>query len=230
MSTARAEILARTRAALGAPTTGQTGPAGPVGPVTAAGELPRGYLAADDPWETGLPRPELLALLERRVVDYRATFTVASAADLPAVVARLLDGAARVVVPAGLDPTWLTRAEDAGAVVLVDDAPGLSVAELDAADAVVTASRLAIAETGTIVLDAAPDQGRRAISLLPDHHVCVVRADAVVRGLPAAIGRLATTRPMTWISGPSATSDIELSRVDGVHGPRRLDVVLLQEQ
>lgn len=225
MSTARSEVLGRIGAALGAPRRQR----GAFDEQTApAQDLPGRHLGADDPWETGLARPELLALLAERVVAYRATFTFASAADLPNVVARLLDGAARVVVPPGLDRTWIAAGEAAGTVVLVDGAPPLSVAELDAADAVVTASRLAIAETGTLVLDAAPDQGRRAISLLPDHHVCVVRADAVVRGLPAAIRRLDTTRPMTWISGPSATSDIELSRVEGVHGPRRLDVVLLQ--
>jgi len=154
--------------------------------------------------------------------------TRSTGSDVAAKVVALLADAGRVVVPGGLDAVWVDALRSAGATVLVDrpEAP-VPLADLDSADAVVTASRLAVAETGTIVLDGAPDQGRRAISLVPDHHVCVVRAADVVRGLPAAMARLDVTRPLTWISGPSATSDIELSRVEGVHGPRRLDVVLV---
>lgn len=219
MTSARDEVLERIRAALPPVRGGEA-------PVREAA-IPRTYLAADDPWETDQSRAALVALLGERVVDYRASFTVTSAAGLADVVAHLLDGASTVVIPAGLDRGWLATAQARGATVLVDGATPLELGRLDAADAVVTASRLAVAETGTIVLDASPDQGRRAISLVPDHHVCVVRADDVVRGLPAAMARLDVTRPITWISGPSATSDIELSRVEGVHGPRRLDVVLL---
>ncbi|MDP9407205.1 MAG: lactate utilization protein C [Actinomycetota bacterium] len=169
---------------------------------------------------------ELLDLLTDRLVDYKASVRRASPEQVPAVITELLAlrGARRVVVPAGLPADWTGPGVDA----LRDnpDSP-LSVAELDAVDGVVTASAVAIAETGTIVLDASPDQGRRAISLVPDLLLCVVRADQVVATVPEGIARLTPTRPLTFISGPSATSDIELNRVEGVHGPRTLDVVLV---
>lgn len=105
---------------------------------------------------------------------------------------------------------------------------GLTARDLDGIDSVVTGCRLAVAETGTIVLDTGPGQGRRALTLVPDHHICIVRApDETVASLPRALPLLDPHRPLTWISGPSATSDIELDRVEGVHGPRILDVVLL---
>jgi L-lactate utilization protein LutC len=199
---ARDEILGRVRDALAE-----------VSPAVAVPAAPR----APD-------RGDLVALFEERVADYRAVVTRCAAADLAAVVGEALAGAS-VVVPPGLD------LEIDGAVV--DPATGsghrdgLTAAELDRIDAVVTRARVGIAETGTIVLDHAPDQGRRAISLVPDLHVCIVHASQVVADVPDAIALLDPARPTTWISGPSATSDIELDRVEGVHGPRTLHVLLV---
>ena len=161
-------------------------------------------------------RGDLVALFDERVADYRAVVTRCTAGELGSTVAAAL-GSARAVVPAGLG------LEVAGSVV--DD--GLTAAELDALDAVVTRAAVGIAETGTIVLDHQPDQGRRAISLVPDLHVCIVDVTQVVADVPDAIAVLDPARPLTWISGPSATSDIELDRVEGVHGPRTLHVVLV---
>jgi len=165
-----------------------------------------------------------VALFAERVDDYRATVEVVTAAGLPAAVARALSarGARRVAVPVDLPREWLTEAE---VEPLVDDPP-LSVADLDGADGAVTGAAVGIALTGTIVLDAGSAQGRRALTLLPDFHLCVVRAEQIVTTVPEALDRLDPARPLTWISGPSATSDIELNRVEGVHGPRRLDMVI----
>lgn len=176
--------------------------------VSPAVEIPPAPRAPD--------RGDLVALFVERVEDYRAVVTRCAAADLEATVAGALGGA-RAVVPPGLD----LEVPDA----VVDE--GFSAAELDAVDAVVTRARAGIAETGTIVLDHQPDQGRRAISLVPDIHVCVVAESQVVADVPDAIELLDPARPLTWISGPSATSDIELDRVEGVHGPRTLHVVLV---
>jgi L-lactate dehydrogenase complex protein LldG len=157
----------------------------------------------------------VLSLFVERVEDYRAVVTRCASHEVEERVVAILDGA-RTVVPPGLE--WQLP----GAVV----DSGFSALELDDFDAVVTAAAVGIAVTGTVVLDHGPGQGRRALSLVPDLHVCVVRADQVVAGVPEAIARLDATRPQTWISGPSATSDIELNRVEGVHGPRTLHVVL----
>jgi L-lactate dehydrogenase complex protein LldG len=131
-------------------------------------------------------------------------------------------GNRRVVVPPGLDLPGLPAGVEA-----VADAQ-FTPAELDTFDGTVTAAAVAIAETGTIVLDGSPDQGRRAISLVPDYLLCIVRASQVVALLPEAITRLRPDRPQTWISGPSATVDIEFVRVEGVHGPRTLELIIVE--
>ena len=137
-------------------------------------------------------------------------------------------GPAPFVVPDGLDPSWTAQLGD-GIRTVADEQ--FASADLDGIDAVVTACAVGIATTGTIVLDHGGDQGRRALSLVPDMHVCVVRVDQVVHDVPEAVARLhpgdGMPRPLTWISGPSATSDIEVDRVEGVHGPRRLHVILV---
>lgn len=209
---AREEILARVRTALG------DGPSEDVVP-------PRGYRS------TGSHAPgsdEALDLLVDRLEDYRAVVEAVSSADLPSAIARVLAESGSVVVPDGVPPEWVDALTSVGLEVRTDR-PGapLATGDLDTVGAVLTACRVAIAETGTIVLDAGADQGRRVITLVPDRHVCVVRRDQVVESVPEAIAILQATRPQTWISGPSATSDIELSRVEGVHGPRTLHVLIV---
>ncbi|MER5770025.1 LutC/YkgG family protein [Streptomyces sp. NPDC001985] len=185
-------------------------------------EAARDYLASHTPDDPGV----LLDLLHGNLADYRAVVHRGTAGELPALIGRLLagHGARSVAVPPGLPAGWLSATT---AVRRSDDGP-LTAVELDAVDAVVTGCALAIAETGTIVLDAGPGQGRRALTLVPDLHICVVRApEQVVASVPHALPLLDPARPLTWISGPSATSDIELDRVEGVHGPRTLHAVLL---
>lgn len=160
-----------------------------------------------------------LNLLVERLQDYRAATHRVSADAVAALLSELLPG--RTVVPAGFPELWLSEVE-----VVRDDE--LTAQQLDDLDGVLTTCATAIAETGTLVLDAGPGQGRRALTLVPDHLVVVVFADQVVAGVPDALRQLDAVRPQTWISGPSATSDIELQRVEGVHGPRRLDVVLVE--
>jgi L-lactate dehydrogenase complex protein LldG len=171
-------------------------------------EIPRDYRREFDPAD--------LDLFVERLVDYKAV--VHRGASVAETI-KSICGTGTLIVPPGLDRSWLPSEVE----VLVDD--DLPAGRIDAADGVVTAAAVGIAETGTIVLDASPDQGRRIISLLPDLHICVIRPDQVVAAVPQAIARLDPTRPLTWISGPSATSDIELNRVEGVHGPRNLHVV-----
>jgi L-lactate dehydrogenase complex protein LldG len=166
-------------------------------------------------------------LLCERIGDYQAEVRRLPASELPTVIGQVFEkrSASRVGVPAGLPVEWLP----AGLQTIEDH--GLSPAELDRLDGVLTGCTLAIAETGTIVLSAGPIDGRRALSLVPDLHVCVVSEDQIVELVPeafAALGPLVVQerRPLTFVSGPSATSDIELSRVEGVHGPRSLVVLV----
>jgi L-lactate dehydrogenase complex protein LldG len=204
---ARSVVLERIRAALG------DGPA----PL----EAPRAY-------ETTLPAgTDVIERFHERVADYRANVHRVDDAQLPAAIARVLAGhdASRVVVPRGVPDAWFAMM--GSGLQPIDDDPPLTHAELDAVDGVLTGCAVAIAETGTIVLDAGPAQGRRVLSLLPDLHVCVVLGDQIVGTVAEALQRLDPMRPLTWISGPSATNDIELRRVEGVHGPRRLEVVIV---
>ncbi|OIJ92405.1 lactate utilization protein C [Streptomyces sp. MUSC 14] len=169
---------------------------------------------------------ETVDLLAENLADYRALVHRTAAEELPYLVMRLLAerGSPEVLVPSGLPPEWMSAADP----VRIHDRAVSTPQQLDRVGSVVTGCAVAIAETGTIVLDGSPDQGRRRITLIPDHHICVVRVpDQVVSSVPEALERLDPARPLTWISGPSATSDIELDRVEGVHGPRTLEVVLL---
>jgi L-lactate dehydrogenase complex protein LldG len=242
--TPRDEVLARIRRANSAAGVSDGGRA-------PSAQAEAGYRTAGD-----RDQAELLDLLADRLVDYRATVRRTTADRLAGEVAAALArrDAHRVVVPAGLDvfgpggpPDGLEVITDDGLHALVPaggadgsaavsaegDAPEAVVPDtgvLDSCDGAVTGAAVAIAETGTIVLDAGPDQGRRAITLVPDYHLCIVRADQVVELVPEGVERLAgaSGRPLTWISGPSATSDIELNRVEGVHGPRTLEVILVE--
>lgn len=214
---AREEVLSRVRSALGDVV--QPDPPLDV-PVT---------------WEYGraTAMPDVLDRFVEMCGDYRATVERCGSAEAAGRITTLLAGAAvrSVVLPEGLEPSWRQAIAGAG-VTVRDDAPPLSRAELDAVDGVVTAAAVGIAETGTIVLDHASDQGRRALTLVPDTHLVVVRADQVVSDVPEAVvwlqDAVAAGAALTWISGPSATSDIELSRVEGVHGPRNLLVLLVE--
>jgi L-lactate dehydrogenase complex protein LldG len=212
VSAARDAILARVRGA----TAG----------TQAAPPLPRGYLR-----QGTLDHPARLARLADRIDDYRAAVRHATAASLSAAIGETLAarGARRIGIPSGLADAWRPQGLE-----LVDDT-GLSPAELAQLDAVVTGCTVAIAETGTLILSGGPSEGRRALTLVPDLHLCIVGEDQVVETVPEAIEMLAPLvrlerRPITLISGPSATSDIELSRVEGVHGPRTLVVFILSKE
>jgi L-lactate dehydrogenase complex protein LldG len=214
VTAARDEILARIRAA--------NGPAVPGAEVDAAyAAIPRGYRRAHhDPAAS-----DIVALFAERAADYRAVVERVPSPDLPAAIARAITRpASTLLVPDGLPEGWLAELPDS--VTFVRDDPPLPPRELDAIDGVVTGCAVAIAETGTIILDHGPAQGRRALTLVPDFHLVVVGADQIAPDIADAIARLDPARPHTLISGPSATSDIELIRVEGVHGPRNLHVLI----
>jgi L-lactate dehydrogenase complex protein LldG len=136
-------------------------------------------------------------------------------------------GIISLAVPPDLPDEWLTEVVDAGRVTLFYDQPPIELAALDGIGSTLTGCAVAIAETGTIILDGGRYQGRRVLTLVPDHHLVIVRTDQIVPGVPDAVAKLRRDAPQTWISGPSATSDIELSRVEGVHGPRQFDVLIV---
>jgi L-lactate dehydrogenase complex protein LldG len=204
----REEMLARIRAA--------------TADITALPDVPRRYQPASR--GPGSADEALVGLFEERASDYRATVRRSTASEVARVIADAVAarGAGRIGVPGGFPAEWSALLTDA-----VD--PPLDVAALDGLDGAVTTVAIAIAETGTIVLDTGPGQGSRAFTLVPDYHLAVVRAGQIVAAVPDAVAALDPARPLTWISGPSATSDIELSRVEGVHGPRTLDIVIVRD-
>lgn len=215
---AREEILARLRTALAVPRRDA---------VMEPGDVPRGYQRADAPQETGTDRGKVLDLLVKRLEDYTAEVHRTSPAALPLAIAAALGDARTVIVPPGVEGSWTEAADIA---VLRDDGTA-GPRDLDGIDAVLTGCHTAIAMTGTVVLRSDDVSGRRSLTLFPDLHVIVVRAEQVVLGVPRGIERMAQDplAPWTMVSGPSATSDIELERVEGVHGPRRLRIVLVEE-
>jgi L-lactate dehydrogenase complex protein LldG len=213
-SPARAEILRRIPAALADVPKDETPEAVPVS---------RDYRLTDPS-----PREERIERFIERVAEYKAAVRRVAPEDLPAAIATACAArdVRRLVVPPDVPGEWLPQ----GVEILRDNA--LTNEQLDTSDGVLTGCALGIAQTGTIVLDSGPGQGRRAITLLPDYHLCVIRDDQVVGLVPEAVARLGEAvrvgrRPLTWISGPSATSDIELNRVEGVHGPRTLEVLVV---
>ena len=216
MEDSRSVILERVRAALRDVPQGETPEAVPVS---------RSYRTRSD-----LPREELVEQFADRLTEYKATVRDVAPDDLRTAISEACAarGVRRLVAPADMPPDWLP----VGVETVLDH--GLSHAQLDSVDGVLTGCALGIAKTGTVVLDGGPLQGRRALSLLPDYHLCIVREDQVVGLVPEAIAVLAGSvhgaqRPLTFISGPSATSDIELNRVEGVHGPRTLEVLIVRE-
>ena len=215
---AKQEILQRIRAALDL---SQTAP---------APKIPRAYRQKGE-FPPG--SAEVIAEMKGKLEDYHAQVLETDSAHLLSTISTALDGVSTLVVPHGLDPQWIQAAQESGAKIRIDNPSSghvLSHMELDATDAVLTASRCAVALTGTIMLDGQPDQGRRAITLVPDKHVIVLRAADIYAVVPEAVAVLSQhpERPTTWIAGPSATSDIELRRVDGVHGPRHLTVIIVK--
>ena len=170
------------------------------------------------------PRSEILDQFAEYVAEYKARVLRIEPSEIAQALSKILAPGERVVIPHDLPDSWLSSG--------IKD-QGFSPSELAGMDCVITACALGIAETGTIVLDGGSGQGRRALSLVPDHHICVIFESQVVDTIPEAVAALSISvqagQPLTWISGPSATSDIELNRVEGVHGPRKLDVILVRD-
>lgn len=219
-SAARTEILARIRRAT----------------ADITDKNPETDAPIDWVYGTGIEMDDVVGTFVEKVIDYSATVVRVKKAEVAKAVVEGLKatGAAKsAVVPPGLDASWIKAIKAAGLDARIDE-PQLSHTELDDTEAVVTAAASAVADTGTIVLTHVADQGRRAISLVPDRHVCVVRASQVVSDVGEAMQAVKPAvhegHPLTWISGGSATSDIELSRVDGVHGPRQLYVVVVDDE
>ena len=212
-SAARAEILRRVRAANGT--------------AADAMQTEQAWRAIERNYRREATRShnEVLDLLEDRLSDYDAHVIRATADDVAAAVAKMLNerGHKRLLVPRGLDTAWIP----AGFDFAVD--MEFSAVELDGFDGVMTGATLAIAETGSVVLQNVAGQGRRAVTLVPDYHLCLVRVADVVETVPEGMKRLQSTAELatTFFSGPSATADIEMTRIKGVHGPRFLDVILL---
>ncbi|MDO5724331.1 MAG: lactate utilization protein C [Flaviflexus sp.] len=217
MSSAKEEILARVRSAIA--------------------DIPAGSVEERAPidWEYARGMEidgDLVNVFAERVEDYRAVVVRCGENEIEDKIGEAVKhhNASSLLIPPGLEDSWSAAAEGAGTRLVTEEDGQLSAKELNVVDGVLTASAVGIADTGTIVLDHGAGQGRRALSLVPDLHICVVRADQVVTNVPQAIARLGDAvragQPLTWISGPSATSDIELSRVEGVHGPRTLHVII----
>lgn len=196
--------------------------------------------AGQQPGSVPIPRDYQLSraipegLIERfceRAADYKARVDRVTTADLPAAIEAALTQfhAIRIGLPEGLPPTYRPPETPTTFDTVIDrtDAP-LDINDLQALDAVVTAAAVGIAQTGTVILDGGPSCGRRALTLVPDTHLCLIRAGDIVDDVPAAVRRLPHRGPLTWVSGPSATSDIELNRVEGVHGPRHLHLLVIQ--
>lgn len=183
-----------------------------------------------------LPKNETIALFAERAGEYKATVQRVSQKDLVKVIKEscLREDVKNLVIPEGFPAEWLPDSIK-DEINFINDHPQspLSHHQLDEADGVLTTCELAVAETGTIVLNAGPGQGRRVLTLLPDYHLCIVRENQIVELVPEGFAGVAggvrgEGTPITMISGPSATSDIELSRVEGVHGPRRLEVLIVE--
>ncbi|MGP4025699.1 LutC/YkgG family protein [Actinomadura sp. 3N407] len=210
----RGEVLRRVREALG----GARGARPPV---------PRGY-ARRLPEQEAATRADVIALFTERVAGNRAAVRHVSADELGTAVAAALWGreVKQIVVPADLPFGWLAELDGVRALA---DTPAVDLGALAAVDGVVTGCAVAVAQTGTVILDGGRAQGRRALSLVPGYHLCVVHADQIAGTVPEAVGRLDPARPLTWISGPSATDGIEMVRVEGVHGPCHLEVLVVED-